>query len=379
MILVKFLALRKATIDKSRLEKESESDGAFQKGDGTSMSKGMNRREFLKASAVTGALILAGDLLQGDPIVYGAVHIPEAEKITITIVTDNYHETTRPSYKIANRYTGGYLYAEHGLSCHIEPVVHGQARSLLFDFGPTFPGVSKNIEALKIEFDKLEALALSHGHMDHWGGLVELLQSRREKITKGIPFYVGEETFSERFGKRPEGVRKGPHLQKEDIESLGFVRVVEIKDPTPIVSGAYLTGRIERVTDYEKGLPSALIKRGDHLVQDNFMGEQAVVLNLKGKGLVVISGCAHVGIVNTVKHAQKITGIQKIHAIMGGFHLTRAKEELVRRTIADIKTMAPEYIMPMHCTGFETIAAFAKEMPNQFILNTAGTKYIFTA
>ncbi len=339
----------------------------------------MNRREFLKASAVTGAIILAGDLLYGNPIVYGAVNIPEAEKITITVIIDNYYETTRPNYKIANRYAGGYLYAEHGLSCHIEPTVNGLVHSFLFDFGPTFPGVSKNMDALKIEFEKLDALGLSHGHLDHWGGLVELLKSRKEKIRKGIPLYVGEETFAERFSKRPDGVRKGPQLKKGDVESLEFAKVVEIKDPTPIVSGAYLSGRIERVTDYEKGLLTALIRRGDNLEQDNLVGEQAVVLNLKGKGLVVLSGCAHVGIVNTVKHAQKITGIKKIHAIMGGFHLTGAKEELIRKTVAEIKMMAPDYITPMHCTGFETIAAFAKEMPDQFILNTAGTKYIFAA
>ena len=343
------------------------------------MSREMNRREFLKASAVTGALILAGDLLYVDPIVYGAFKIPEAEKITITIITDNYHETTRPSYKIANRYTGGYLYAEHGLSCHIELVVNGRSHSLLFDFGPTFPGVSRNMDALKIDFDKLEALGLSHGHMDHWGGLVELLKSRREKIPKGIPLYVGEETFVERFSKHPDGVRKAPQLKKEDIESLGLVKVVEIKDPTPIASGAYLTGRIERVTDYEKGKPQALIKRGDNLEHDDYIGEQAVVLNLKGKGLVVLSGCAHAGIVNTVKHAQRITGVRKVHAIMGGFHLTGAKEEIIQRTVNDIKTMAPDYIIPMHCTGFEAIVAFAKEMPDQFILNTVGTKYIFTS
>ena len=345
------------------------------------MSKEMNRREFLKASAATGALFLAGDLLDGDLPVYGAVNIPEAEKITITIITDNYSETTRPSYKIANRYTGGYLYAEHGLACHIETVVDGRPHSLLFDFGPTFPGLSRNMDALKIEFEKLEALGLSHGHQDHCGGLVELLKSRREKIPKGIPLYVGEEAFAERgVGKRPDGVRvvhRPP--KKEDIEGLGFVRIVEIKDPTPIVSGAYLTGRIEKVTDYEKVDPGRWVKRGDNFEQENFIGEQSVVLNVKGKGLVVLTGCAHVGVVNTVKHAQRMTGVGKVHAIMGGFHLTGAKEELIQRTVADIKAMAPDYIMPMHCTGFEAMGAFAKEMPNQFILNTVGTKYIFTS
>ena len=170
------------------------------------MFKEMNRRDFLKVSAVTGVSILASDLLYTDPIVYGAVNIPEAEKITITAIVDNYAETTRPNYKIATR-TGDYLSAQHGLSCHIETVVDGRSHSLLFDFGPTFPGLSSNMDTLKIDFAKLEALALSHGPQDHCGGLLDLLKSRREKIPKGIPLYVGEEAFAERgVGKRPDGV-----------------------------------------------------------------------------------------------------------------------------------------------------------------------------
>jgi len=344
------------------------------------MSKEMNRREFLKTSAVAGAVFLAGDLLDGNPKVYGAVNIPEAENIMITIITDNYTETTRRSYKIANRYAGGdLLYAEHGLSCHIETVVDGRPHSLLFDFGPTFPGLGRNMDALKIDSEKLEALAFSHGHRDHCGGLIELLKSRREKIPKGIPLYVGEEAFAERGrGKRPDDVRVDHRPpKKEDIEGLGFVKVVEIKEPTPIASGVYLTGRIEKVTDYEKVDPGRWVKRGGNFEQENFIGEQSVVLNLKGKGLVVLTGCAHVGVVNTVKHAQRMTGVGKVHAIMGGFHLTGAREEIIQRTVADIKATAPDYIMPMHCTGFEAMVAFSKEMPDQFILNTVGTKYIF--
>ena len=341
------------------------------------MLREMNRREFLRTSAITGVLFLAGDLLRGYPIAHGAVNIPEAEKITITIIIDNYYESTRQSYKIAKRYAGN-LYAMHGLAYHIETVVDGRSHSFLFDFGPDFQGVGRNMDLLNIDFQKLEALGLSHGHRDHWGGLVEFLKSRKETIPKGIPLYVGEETFVERFSKRPDGIIKAPQLKKEDIDSLGFVRIFEIKDPTPIVSGAYLTGRIERVTEYEKGLLTALIKKGDNFEQDNFIGEQAVVLNVKGKGLVVISGCAHRGIVNTVKHAQKMAGIEKVHAIIGGFHLTGAKPEVIQKTISDIKAIRPDYIVPTHCTGFEAIAAFAREMPDQFILNTAGTRYFIS-
>jgi 7,8-dihydropterin-6-yl-methyl-4-(beta-D-ribofuranosyl)aminobenzene 5'-phosphate synthase len=157
---------------------------------------------------------------------------------------------------------------------------------------------------------------------------------------------------------------------------LGLVKIVEVRTPTPLVPGAYLTGRVERVTDYEKIPATFLAKKGDEYVQEEFIGEQAVVMNAKGKGLIVLSACAHRGIVNTLKHAQKMTGIEKVHAVIGGFHLTGAKPEVIEKTIADVKAMRPNYIVPTHCTGFEAITAFAREMPDQFILNTAGTRYV---
>ena len=100
---------------------------------------------------------------------------------------------------------------------------------------------------------------------------------------------------------------------------------------------------------------------------------------MKGKGLVVLSGCAHAGIVNTVKYVQKVSGTEKIHAVMGGFHLINTKAEVIQNTVADIKAMKPDYIIPTHCTGFEAVVAFSREMPNEFILNTAGSQYTFPA
>jgi len=351
------------------------------------MLKEMNRRKFLKTSAATGAVVLTGNLLKGGTQAYGAVKILEAEKITITIITDNYSDALRMNYKIARRYFtkptdsiyNMVLHSEHGLACHIETVVNGQPHSFLFDYGVDFQGVSRNMELLNIDTKVLEALGLSHGHFDHSGALVTLLKSQKDKFPKGIPLYVGEEVFLERFLKIPIGLYSINVLKKEDIEVLGFVKVVEVKDPSPIVPGAYLTGRIERVTEYEKGVPYLLVKRGDKLEPDDLMGEQSLVFNAKGKGLVVLSGCAHAGIVNTVRHAQKITGVEKVHAVIGGFHLTGAKPELIQRTIADIKAIAPDYIVPTHCTGYEAISAFSREMPDQFIINTVGTRYIFTA
>jgi 7,8-dihydropterin-6-yl-methyl-4-(beta-D-ribofuranosyl)aminobenzene 5'-phosphate synthase len=339
------------------------------------MLQQMNRREFLKTSAIAGSMVLSADLFPDRKSrAYGAVEIPEAERITITSIEDNYYDSLRSDDKIAKRYRGD-LYAEHGLACHMETVVDGRSHALLFDFGRTFHAVSPNINMLKIDFDKLEALALSHGHRDHFGGLVELLKSRREKIPKGVPLYLGEEALAE-SGQGERVAHRPP--KKEEIESLGIVKIVEIIEPTPVIPGAFLTGRIEQVTDYEKVDPGRWVKREDKRVQETFVGEQSVVLSLQGKGLVVFTGCAHLGVINTVKHAQKITGVTKVHAILGGFHLIGAKEEVIQRTVADIKAMSPDYVVPMHCTGFEAVVALAKEMPDQFILNTSGTRYTFS-
>jgi 7,8-dihydropterin-6-yl-methyl-4-(beta-D-ribofuranosyl)aminobenzene 5'-phosphate synthase len=306
----------------------------------------------------------------------GSVNIPELEKLTVTVITDNYYDCLRwnlypPDFNFVKRY--------------IETLLNGKAHAFMFDYGLDFQGVSKNMELLDLDVRKLEALGLSHGHFDHYENLISILKHNKARIHKGMPLYVGEEAFAHRFVNLPSG-RYDPsglndlgQLKRDEIEALNLVKIVEVKGPTPIVPGAYLTGNIERVTPYEKGSPILFIKRGDQMELDLFMGEQSLVFNLKGKGLVVLSSCAHAGIVNTVKHAQKITGINRVHTVIGGFHLIGAPMEKIQSTIEDIKAVNPDYIVPMHCTGWEAVTSFAKEMPKQFIINTVGTRYTFTA
>jgi len=135
---------------------------------------------------------------------------------------------------------------------------------------------------------------------------------------------------------------------------------------------------IERVTGFEKGFPWAEIKMDGTWMVDPFHDDQAVVLRVKDKGLVVISGCAHAGIINTINYARKVTGIRKVHAVMGGFHLTGPVfETIMEPTLEEVKRIEPDYIIPMHCTGWKAINRFAEEMPEQFFLNSVGTTYLF--
>lgn len=347
------------------------------------MKDGMDRREFLKLSMATGALLVAGEGVKAAVMAKEAPRVTEVDKVTIWVLTDNYYDALRPDSKITKRYRvvpGKSIHAEHGLAYYLETVVNGKTSACMFDYGLDAVGVLNNVAMLGLDLGKANAFSLSHGHFDHFMSAVSILKQNQSRIAGGTPFYVGEEAFARRYSLRPgttEAADLG-QLRKEDIEALGL-KVVEVKNPLQIIPGANFTGNIERVTAYEKTPPSLLIKRGEKPEPDDFRGEQALFFNVKGKGLVVLSGCAHVGIVNTVKHAQKIAGTDKIHAVMGGFHLINAKPEIIQNTVADIKAMKPDYIVPTHCTGFEAILAFNKEMPGEFILNTAGTRYTFGA
>ena len=346
------------------------------------MDADITRRDFLYGAAATGAVLFAGNLTPGLSGAQDVVKIPECEKIVITVITDNAVDVTVPNSKIATRLMRGSspldnaLHGEHGLAYQIETVVDGKPHSCLFDFAADAQGVMKNMRLLKIDLSKVEALGISHDHWDHQAAFIEILKAKKDQFRKGIPLYVGERFFSGTYARGPKGqVVSLLALKRGEVEALDLVKIVEIKGPTPMMPGAYLPGKVEMYTDYEKIPPLFVAKKGTEYVQETFPGEQAVILNAKGKGLVVLSGCAHRGIVNTVKHAQKMTGIDKVYLVLGGFHLTNAKPEVIRKTVADIKAIDPTYIAPTHCTGFEAISAFSREMPDKFILNTAGTRY----
>ena len=136
-----------------------------------------------------------------------------------------------------------------------------------------------------------------------------------------------------------------------------------------------VTGEVERTTGFEKGLPGALMEKDGEMEPDLIADDQALVMNLREKGLVVISGCSHSGIINTILYAQKVTGLGKIHAVLGGFHLTGpAFESIIEKTISELKNVAPEVVVPMHCTGWKAIQRFSQEFPSAFVLNSVGSK-----
>jgi 7,8-dihydropterin-6-yl-methyl-4-(beta-D-ribofuranosyl)aminobenzene 5'-phosphate synthase len=348
------------------------------------MKDELNRREFLKTTVGAGAVLMAGGVMTGTNKAYGAVTIEEVDRVVITIVTDNYYDALRPDAAAAKRFRaqpGKWMHAEHGLSCFIETISNGKAGGFMFDYGLDAQGVKRNMDVLGIDVGKADGFGLSHGHFDHWGAFTEMLAMNRTRIKKGTPLYLGEGAFARRYALMPGTTDRLDigQFNRADVEASGLVRIVEVRQPTEVMPGGYFSGPVEQVTEYEKVPPALLVKQGDAVVVDSFPGEQAMAFNLRGKGLVVLSGCAHRGIVNTVKHVQKLAGIEKVYAVVGGFHLVNAKPEVIDRTVADIKSINPAHVVPAHCTGFEATIAFSKAMPEQFILNTAGTRYTFPA
>jgi len=223
---------------------------------------------------------------------------------------------------------------------------------------------------------QVEAVVLSHGHPDHFGALPDFLN----KAAKGIPVVLHPDAFLQRGLNNPITGRRVdfPRLDEVDLMEKGAV-LNKIKGASTLLSDLVLiSGEVRRVTDFEKGFPWAEAKINGEWIVDPFHDDQGVAVKVKGKGLVVIGACSHAGIVNTVKHCQAAAQTSKVQAVLGGFHLTGPIfEPIIGPTIEEMKKIGPDFVMPMHCTGWQAINQFAREMPEQFILTTVGTTYVF--
>lgn len=307
------------------------------------------------------------------------VNLREADKLEVTVLVDNYADMLLEDTAIATRARvtpPNALLAEHGLSCLIKVYAGSEEHWVLLDAGISPTCFLHNVNTMEINVGKIESMALSHGHYDHFGGLVAFL----ERAKRGVSLTLHPDAFLEFRINAPIFERPVyfPRLAEVALKQTGVV-VHEEKEASTLASDLVLvTGDVERVTDFEKGFPWAEAKINETWVVDPFHHDQGLAVKVKGRGLVVVGGCSHAGIINTVKHAQKVAGINKVHAILGGFHLSGALfEPIIGGTIEEMKKICPDIVVPMHCTGWKAINQFAKEMPEQFILNAVGTTYVF--
>ena len=312
------------------------------------------------------------------------LNIREADRLEVTILIDNYTDMLltedtgicrRPQVPFPQ-----ILLAEHGLSCLIKVYSGQEEHIVLMDAAVTPACLFSNAEVLKTDLGKIEAIVLSHGHPDHFLGLVGLLKLLSKGRDKGVPLFLHPDAFLERRFNIPVIGHPVtlPALDENILKEAGAVPIKSEKALLIADGLIYTTGEVERKTAFEKGFPWAEAKIDGNWVTDPFRDDQGLVVKVKGKGLVIISGCAHAGIINTVEFAKKVAGTDKVHAVIGGFHMTgRLFDPIVQPSIDEMKNIKPDYIVPMHCTGWKAINRFAEEMPEQFVLSTVGTTYIF--
>jgi 7,8-dihydropterin-6-yl-methyl-4-(beta-D-ribofuranosyl)aminobenzene 5'-phosphate synthase len=307
------------------------------------------------------------------------------DSVEIVILVDNYvdlllagsDQVKRPLLAKDGLIGNESLVAEHGLALLVTVHIHGDAHSILLDTGYNRDTVRHNMRLLGLKPDNLEAVVLSHGHMDHTGGLDAIL----EDLPGHTKVIVHPTAFSLRHLNLPSGDRVTfpPMPGAEHLKVFG-ADLVENVGPLKLAEGTVLvTGQIPRVTSFETGLPGAMRELDGELVTDTIEDDQSLVISLGEKGLVVISGCAHSGIVNSVLYAQELTGMSRIHSVIGGFHLTgQAVAPMIEPTIREMKKLSPEFIMPMHCTGPEAVQRFAQEFPDSFVRSSVGTRLILS-
>ncbi len=314
------------------------------------------------------------------------IPINEVDRVEILTLQDNYIEiTAMDNTAVVNRATAlqdmefkSSILAEHGFSALVKTTTGDRTRTLLFDFGFSDIGAAHNARVLGADLSKVEAIALSHGHSDHTGGFDKMMAMIGKKE---LELTVHPSVF-----KKPRYLKIGPEFkihfpkfERETVEKAGL-KVVESKEPRPLLDGDILfLGEVPRRTDFEKGFPIAFCQEGGEEKWDAIEDDTSVVMNVKGKGLVILSGCAP----RNRQHGPlcpEVTGVEQVHVVMGGFHLSGPLfEPIIGRTTEELKKINPAYVIPTHCTGRKAIMEMEKEMKDAFILNMSGTKLTFAA
>ena len=326
---------------------------------------------------------------------------PVVDHLSVRVVVDSRHELFLPKadhphvhIEHVGMIPGQHmttLAGEWGLSLHLESTAGGHKAAYLLDFGYTPEILNRNFALLNIDPARLTGLILSHGHRDHYGGLEGFVARHRNEMGDDLNLYVGaEEAFHVRWvpagqpppGEEPEMLPWGA----PDRDSLVAHEVAPVCCDGPrALAGAFTTGYIER-NSFEEVTGGTKLEVPDHfseaerrgeLVFDSHPEEHATCYLVRGRGLVVISSCGHAGIVNSVRTAMAVAGTDRLHAVIGGFHLGLAKPDYIEFTIDELEKLEPDVVVPMHCTGEPFIEAMRRRMPERLVRSFLGTRISF--
>lgn len=309
------------------------------------------------------------------------ITLQAVDAVDVTVLVDNVIDVLVPGTDLARRPARHWgdmereqLRAEHGYSLAIEAQRGERRVRLLYDVGFGHDTVVHNMEVLGVDPKAFQTLVLSHGHRDHHGGLNDFAARVGRSA---LPIVLHPHALRERKMVFPNGEEMHlPPPSLHDLEREGW-QVVEESGASLLFDGMVLvTGQIERVTEFEQGLRAqrALVEgewQPDPLVCD----DQAIVLHLAGKGLVILSSCSHSGGCNVVRHAQRLTGVERVHALIGGLHLTNSPDDVIKRTVEELMIVAPDVLVPGHCTGTAATYALRQAFPNAFEPTNVGTTF----
>jgi 7,8-dihydropterin-6-yl-methyl-4-(beta-D-ribofuranosyl)aminobenzene 5'-phosphate synthase len=315
------------------------------------------------------------------------------DSLVVTTLVDNVFDLFMPDQGPARRLSPGdegktlpgatmvgglvpdQLVAEHGLSLLLTITRNGRSRQLLFDAGVSPDGMVANMDRLQIDPRDLEAIVCSHGHYDHTTGLDGLI---RRVGTANLPVLLHPDFWNRRRVRIPgREPREIPTTSRSALQGAGF-EIIEARQPSFLFDNSVLvTGEVDRTTDYEPGLPMQDAWRNDHWEPDPMvLDDQAVIVNVRDRGLVVFTGCGHAGIVNIARYALALTGESRVYGLFGGFHLNGPLyEPLIERVCGDLAAMQPRLVVPAHCTGWRAQHAMARAFGEAYVPDCVGTRF----